>query len=549
MFTPLIVLPVVIGFYYFADAYNRSNRETVSNYSQQALQYIGEKIDLELSKYETISKQMFNDPELQRLLMEKPKDRYEQVNLTQQIMDRMNLFFSGEERQYVRACVILTPQNRYKFGNEDPLGSTESNVPLFKMISDAGGKNVWFGPDALPIYNPVFILARSIRNYDLQEIAKLYIAIDTQMVSDLFNDTNLGQGASIQLIGVNQAILSDNGIHLVSDSERPLRITTLLKHNKWTISAVLPLRETYVIIRRMSLMAIWISLICVSIELFVTYWFGIDVIIPVRKLLVNMRLGIKGTKPEELQKFPGAVEIRELNDTFISVMFEIHHLIDEVVKNQTLKREAEIKLLQNQLSPHFLYNTLNSIRWMAMIQQQDNIKEMVDSLIKLLTYSLRNTNQLVELGEELAVLRDYVAIQKVRYQNFTFSVQVETELYKLRLLKFIVQPLIENSLIHGLSSAGQMGEIGLHAFVQNQKLHIEIADNGIGMSETDLDSLNAELRSESSEKIGLRNIHDRIRLLYGNDYGLLLDSKLQAGTRVTVVLPIISEGEREESRL
>jgi two-component system sensor histidine kinase YesM len=210
-----------------------------------------------------------------------------------------------------------------------------------------------------------------------------------------------------------------------------------------------------------------------------------------------------------------------------------------------------MKALQNQLSPHFLYNTINTVRWMAMIQGQNNIKEIIDSLSKLLTYSLRNTDELVPLSEELSALHDYVNIQKARYQNFQYYVEVDEVLKNQQVLKFLIQPLIENALIHGLSHVSRGGKIHINIYTIGDKFEIRVEDNGRGMTMEDVKSLIMNLKQayskqkEASKHIGLRNVNERIQLHYGEEFGIAVKSEFGEGTCVTISLPW-EEGSHEK---
>ncbi|MDG0811618.1 sensor histidine kinase [Cohnella rhizosphaerae] len=247
-----------------------------------------------------------------------------------------------------------------------------------------------------------------------------------------------------------------------------------------------------------------------------------------------------------------------MNDTFISVMYEIERLIEEASRQERQKKDAEIRVLQNQLSPHFLHNTLNSIRWMAMIQKQDNIKETVDSLNRLLTYALRGGGGPVPLGTEVAMLQSYVTIQKVRYQHFGFESRVPQALEDALVPKFLLQPLIENALLHGLADADRPGEISVAAAAAGRTLVLTVSDNGVGMPPerhaavvASLDGGDGRQRpEEGGARIGLRSVHERVQLHYGAQYGLRVASAPGEGTTLTVRLPLLREegGEADAQR-
>ena len=198
-----------------------------------------------------------------------------------------------------------------------------------------------------------------------------------------------------------------------------------------------------------------------------------------------------------------------------------------------------MRVLQNQISPHFLYNTLNSLRWMAILQKQDHMKEMIDSLNRLLAYSFRGTGRPVPLQEELEALDDYAKIQKVRYRHFTLEVLLEDELRQAAVLKFLLQPLIENALIHGIATATEDGVIQIGGERRGHMLELTVRDNGNGMEPDKLEELRQKLKRGTMDggSVGLANVHERIQLHYGEQFGLDIDSTPGEGTLVRLRLP------------
>jgi two-component system sensor histidine kinase YesM len=545
LYTPLIIIPVISGVYFLTSSYNASNRDTVTEYSKELLKLISAKIDDRMSVMEEVSFQIFWVPEIQQFLQSPPDSPYELVTIENQIKNRVDAHIAGSEKKDIKAVVIISPNHRVVIGEDDRQGYLDG-VPSFKqIIRDKKGRVEWFLPQTFETPSSefeAFRLARIIRNEKLKEIGMIYLVLDAKMINDFFRETRLGNDVEWQLLTRKGEIILDQSFDHVSGQE-PIMISQTLKHNGWVLKVNLPMHDLYETIQRMGKLALWIAFFCLCIGLFATYTIAVDIIVPIRKLMHNMRKGIKGAAPSDLQKIYGAREIIELNDTFISVMYEIHNLIQEVIKNQTLQREAEMKALQNQLSPHFLYNTINTVRWMALLQGQNNIKEIIDSLSKLLTYSLRNTDELVPLSEELSALNDYVNIQKARYQNFQYVVDMDEVLNNQRVLKFLIQPLIENALIHGLSHVNRSGKIHINIYRKGDIIEIRVTDNGRGMTEEDLNRLLIHLKQEHSKQkeankhIGLRNVNERIQMHYGGAFGIAVKSEFGEGTCVTISLP------------
>ncbi|CAK4834071.1 unnamed protein product [Aphanomyces euteiches] len=374
------------------------------------------------------------------------------------------------------------------------------------------------------------------------------VVVDEQAITSIFAQSQFQEDVVLRLLTADGQTILDNGKKLDETEKNILAYSQESIHTGWKLSAQLPLAKLYQPIYQTIQFSIIMVLICVVLGLLVTQIIAMDLVNPVRKLIVNMKHGLKGVKPGELKHFKGAIEIVEINETFISIMYEIEQLIKQLVKQEKKKKDAEIRVLQNQLSPHFLYNTLNSIRWMAMIQKQDNIKEMVDSLNQLLNYSVRGIGEPVPLEEEIAILKNYVNIQKVRYQNFSLIIDLEPGVEQTPILKFLLQPFIENALIHGLVNTDLPGTIQIEGRKVKETIHITVSDNGVGMSPERLEKVTLSLygKDPTGEHFGLRSVHERIQLHYGEAFGVRIESEAEVGTKVFIRLPVRPATEQEE---
>lgn len=237
-------------------------------------------------------------------------------------------------------------------------------------------------------------------------------------------------------------------------------------------------------------------------------------------------------------------EIGQIIQSVTKMRMDIKRLMEESVQKERDKRIIELKMLQNQVTPHFLFNTLNSIKVMAALQRAAGIENMVSALGRLLNTTLRGVNEKITLKDELSILEDYIYIQNIRYKGkIRYSKHFEDPvLLKCTVIKFILQPIVENAIFHGIEPKGGLGEIGLFLFREDEKLRIEVRDNGIGMTKTAVEKLNREIESNhvlnNGDKIGLGNIHHRIQLVYGDEYGLSIESSFQQYTKVKVLMPI-----------
>lgn len=232
-------------------------------------------------------------------------------------------------------------------------------------------------------------------------------------------------------------------------------------------------------------------------------------------------------------------ELRQLGEGVNNMIAEMEALIDRLVQEERQKREVELEALHAQINPHFLYNTLNTIKWMAKIQGADTVASAIVSLVKLLRVSINISTDFISLGEEIEYIRNYVVIQKLRFnESFEIVVDVPDDLYTLQIPKLILQPIIENSLIHGMDETESL-TIRVTAHLERDQLILQVSDNGAGMSDQKVSQIMAALTSVNAlSKAGLNNVSQRIKLYCGDAFGLELLTKEGEGTTVVVRLPV-----------
>jgi len=264
---------------------------------------------------------------------------------------------------------------------------------------------------------------------------------------------------------------------------------------------------------------------------------------PIRNLVSSM------DNINDINKLPSKVanrhdEIGHLSNSFHSMMIRIKTLFEEVKELEKRKKEYELKMLQSQISPHFLYNTLACINSLAKQQKLTEVRETIRSLIGLLSFSFNKTSELVSLKEELDGLEKYVQIQKVRYgDKFSLHLKVEIEAMDIKVLKLILQPLVENAIFHGIVPNKHRGLISIYGGItKNNRLKIYVRDNGIGidsnLQRVLLDKPKSDGATQGFNSIGLVNVHERIMIHFGQEYGLRLRSKKNVGTIIRLELPI-----------
>ncbi|WP_454191197.1 sensor histidine kinase [Paenibacillus sp. Marseille-Q7038] len=286
-------------------------------------------------------------------------------------------------------------------------------------------------------------------------------------------------------------------------------------------------------------LAIVMSLFAAIISIFLSH----VITHPIKKLLHNIVLVEKG-QFEQVELIRSRDEIGHLSNRFNKMSYELKRMVERMQQEEIEKAAAEMRALHNQINPHFLYNTLGSVKWIASMQQADKIVEMTDALISMLRYATRSDGTLVTIREEIENIANYVTIQNVRYYGcIQMRYEIEDRLMDYRMPKMILQPIVENAIFHGLAELEEDGVITIRIQPMGSDVTIEVCDNGVGMDHHTI----LNFREEKPEVgtgttgIGLYNVQRRIQLHFGKPYGIQVDSQIGDGTMFTILLPAISE--------
>ena len=343
----------------------------------------------------------------------------------------------------------------------------------------------------------------------------------------------------------------------------------------WTTIGVFPARES---IREMREIQFYIVSFVFLVCLFgftASYYLSRTISRPIGQLISFMQ---KAESGDLLTRFIGERhdEIGMLGRSFNRMLYRINRLITLMERQERQKREAELRSLQAHIRPHFLYNTLDTIQWMARREGATAAAEVAESLARLFRVGLSGGRDRIPLAEEFDHLESYLKIQKVRYRDkLNFAIRMEPGLEGHTVLKLILQPLVENSIYHGIKERRGPGTIAVDAFIRDGDLILKVRDDGVGMDETRLaevrqalDRVGRELDPEErlaeadsgetggsggrNRGFGLINVHERLKLTFGERYGLAIDSTRGEGTTVTVVHPVLlpeaSDADRKEDR-
>lgn len=418
-------------------------------------------------------------------------------------------------------------------------------------------------------YHWVISLSRVVELTDSGNISRGILLVDMNFsgIEQLFTKINSKNSGYVYLIDssgeiiyhpkqnlINSSLLRENNAVAATyrdgtyeetflDENRIITVRTV-GYTGWKIINVTPSNDFYMSYNQMRfftgmIIALTILLIFFANQ-FVSYLIGN----PIKKLDDSVK-DLEYGKLDLNIFVGGSYEIRHLGKTITSVVMQMHQLMDDIVAEQEKKRKSEFDSLQAQINPHFLYNTLDSIVWMVESERYQEAISMVTSLANLFRISLSKGKNIITIREEIEHAQNYLYIQKIRYKNrFQIKIDMAPEIYECSTIKLIVQPLLENAIYHGVEFMDGEGEITIKGYKKNNDIYIDVIDNGLGIPEESVDLIltdNTRVHKKGSG-IGLSNVHQRVQLYFGTEYGLEIESELDEGTTVRIHLPCLPFG-------
>lgn len=342
----------------------------------------------------------------------------------------------------------------------------------------------------------------------------------------------------------------DDGTHTESfEGQDRIVVVKTVGYTGWKIVSVIPEDNLYQNWNRVNM--VWLTVLAIGILMliFVNQYLSMKITQPIRRLENSVKQ-LELQYPEKIY-VGGSEEIQHLGKTIRSMVDQMRKLMDDVVREQEEKRKSELDALQSQINPHFLYNTLDSIIWMVESERYEEAVDMVTALANLFRISLSQGKNIITIKEEFQHAKNYSSIQKVRFKNkFQVDFILDEKLEKYLTIKLIIQPLLENAIYYGVEAMDGDGEILVMGYEKEGDIYIDIVDNGIGMPPEQVEHLltdgNYERKRKRGSGIGLRNVDQRIKLYFGQDYGLRIKSEPDVGTKITIHLPMKLEVSTDE---
>lgn len=555
VFIPVIAMGTISYF-----MFSRTIEKQSSDFYMVSLTETDRKLMFALSEITTISNSAITQPVIQRAL------KYPDNELNHDAKQEINNLFI--HHPMIDSFSLFSMDRLVYSYNESQDWSNVSAEPWYDAMRQADGRPVWSGPGengSLASSRPVIIHARVIKDYySLRDIGSIVITIKPELLEQVFYDTATMESGNVLLVNRQGQIVYDKSERYVGETvsfpflneDSPDRayyidqyhdekslITYLPSHNpEWILIAITPtkvLQAESTPIRNTAILLGLFSLL--SAFLFDRFF--------VSRLVRSISNTVGGMRRVEQGVFTRVAASNQQHDEsdmlvqgFNKMSAQIEELLERVKMEQERKKEAELAALVAQINPHFIYNSLESINSMAVMHGNKDISKMVVSLGRLLRISISGAQELISLGTEFEHVRHYLNIQKHRFEDrFEFNMELPTELANYRTLKLIVQPVVENALYHAIEPMKQTGFIQIRAMEQAQEIMIDVIDNGPGFDEKVLMNLwdrPADKKYKDSG-VGLRNVHERIRIRFGSPYGLMICSSPGEGSIVRIRVPKI----------
>ena len=557
MVTTLVL--VLAGIRYAFSLYD----EQIYSKSSQVLMMSSNSIEEKLERVEEVSYEIAVDPHIQSILsaLQGNVEKYEFYRLEQELEDELVKYVGSEK--YIQSINLFD-----SFGREFLAGSSSNSLKdrdkefALKQAAKYEGENHWMEIDENNGYLTSVRLIRSYENLNFENIGKLMVRVNLdKIVSDLPKPQGELAGNIVITDGAH-VVYSEKGTDHINNNqflaknEQGYGIEKIngerffVNHfttdfEGWTYWSIIPFNMMFSKITAVKYSLVLVFMLLIVILISLGFNFLRRITNPILELSATMQKVQNGNFTIVNSLNPSKIyedEIGILYRNFISMIHRIDELIQENYSKQLLIKETEFKALQAQINPHFLYNTLESINWLAIINKQKEISNMVEALGHLMRNSINFTEDIITLKEELEIVKSYLTIQKYRFDDrLEFQLDIPSYCLTCRIPKLILQPLLENSFKHVVETSIDTSVIKLRAYQEEDKLLIRIEDNGPGIDPLILQKVKEGTVKPRGTGIGLNNIDTRIRLFTGEQHGLRIENLLGKGTAITVVLPFQSE--------
>ncbi|MGM0875780.1 MAG: cache domain-containing sensor histidine kinase [Bacillota bacterium] len=545
---------IIIGFQYAFNSYD----EQIYRKSSQVLIMSSNRIEDELKNIEEVTYKIMIDNVIQNALIRSKEKitKYEQYQIEQEIWEKLTSYIGSEK--YIQSIHLFDSN-----GKEHRAGGVPSSIlydhkeEIINKAEEGDGSNIWMSLENSK--NSIFSTRqlKSYQNLSLDRLGTLIIEVKLdEIVKELPREWEKNEGYIAISEGENIFFAEEPSLHLdkfnfSASNKQGYQIQTVYGRSyfvtyskspyaNWTYWNVLPFGTMFAKVTTIKFMVIFLFFTLFISANYLVIQFSKRITNPIENLVSAMKFVQKGDfkiadtfKPSQYHD-----EVGILHRNFFIMIERINELINENYEKQLLIKDTEFKALQSQINPHFLYNTLESINWLAKMNQQHQISKMVESLGYLLRNAISLKDDVITVQEEIEMVEHYVTIQKFRFEErLDFSLHIDENVKDCVLPKLIIQPLVENAIHYALEMMMEPCKIRVSAFKDGEFLKLLVEDNGHGMDEKQLEQVKRGEMKTRGNGIGLRNIDSRIKFVFGSQYGLQIDSELNKGTKVLIVIP------------
>lgn len=556
----LIVISLAVYFLFYQTLINNETK-----YAVQASDKTKQNIEFVLNLINNTGSALGSNSDLINELESKSNISHDNYLI---IQNKMNTMLQNiiSLQQYIKGIYILSPKGDYFTSN---IGVKESELSkIFKAYLNNGDevKEHFTGIHQVtyhPLLNTsVISYIRPIFNVTTSEIlAFVIIDIDYDLLKEMFTISSIQYDEKVLVVAPTGETIFNYPYNVILDDiiqrnpslmeAEKLQLNTQVFGNNsiivsntigftdWKIIRVISAQKIHEDIGYIENGAIFIFIIFIFISVLASFAISSALTSPIKELNSKFKAIEKGDLSVSIN-FKSRDEMGELGNSFNTMVKKLKSLINSIVEEQKRKSDMEFQILQAQINPHFLYNTLDSIKWLAVIQNVNNIADMSTALINLLKYNISKDSVIVSLSQELESINNYIIIQKYRYGDiFDVVFDIADETNECQVLRFIIQPIVENSIIHGFENTESKGLIQITSRIVEDNLVIQVIDNGTGICSENLNKLPQSINYKKKfSGIGIHNVQERIKVYFGEKYGMSFESELGSGTKVSVILPI-----------
>ncbi|TCZ74627.1 sensor histidine kinase [Paenibacillus albiflavus] len=577
LFLLLSVIPLtLLGTF----SYNKASsviQEKVYQTVLENLSQVNHSLDYFARDIEQLSIYIYGNNEIQEVLA-KPSNR----SLVEKLEDEKKIngilkMFLGFKSWDIDIYLLGLNGDRYFTGDllPSPYEDFNSNWGLFRKARLADGNVVWdthYAMKKINDFGVVLSSGRLMKRIGTNEsLGYLVIDIREPALADKYDKAYLYPGGEVYLTDQSGYIISSTpSKQQIGTKLQAAFMPKVIEGTKGFFSIDSPDESTAMVIYdtskstgykliskvpvnmvtkdSLSIRNLTISMIILEVIVFfvIAYLISRTLTRPMRKLNSLMRK-VEGGDMNVSFASKYNDEVGQLGQSFNRMLGQINHLINEVYEKQLMLQQAELKAVQAQFNPHFLYNTLDSINWMARIHKVDDISQTAVALGELLRFSIRKDGLFIPIEEDLRQINNYLTIQKIRYRDkYEATLEIESDIQKLYMPKLLLQPIIENAITHGLEMKMGKGKIDISVKNVGERIRFVVHDDGAGMDPIRAEQImNGEYVTNRLEKtgIGLDNVRKRLLLYFGPEYKLQIDSAVQQGTTITIEIPVITSPE------